>query len=63
MVIHDLKSEQIYWAIYNQEQQQICRYLAPTCAGKLEIDMPRFYAKQIEIQIWKVDVHPVENID
>lgn len=63
IVIHDLKHEQIFWAIYNQEQQQICRYLAQTCAGQLEIDMPRFYAKQIEKQNWKVEVHPVENID
>lgn len=63
IVIHDLKDEQIYWVIYNQEKQQICRYLAQASAGKLELDMPRFYAKQIEKQNWKVEVHPVENID
>ena len=63
MVIQDIKDQQVFWAIYDQEKQQICRYLAQTCAGKLEIDMPRFYAQQIEKQNWKVEVHPVENID
>lgn len=63
MVIQDLKDQHVSWVIYDQEQQQICRYLAQTCAGKLEIDLPRFYAQQIEKQIWKVEVHPVENID
>ncbi|WP_089605916.1 tetratricopeptide repeat protein [Acinetobacter piscicola] len=63
IVIHHLKDQPLYWAIYNEQQQQICHYLAKPTLGQLEIDIPRFYARQIEKQNWKVETHPLENID
>ena len=57
-------AKQVYWTLMDENGHSLCKYIADvTAEQKIVLDMPRIYARQIEKHNWKIQVHPLENID